>query len=170
MTDSELKIRLDSTAQGDMTAFEELYTDMKKPVMTVIMRIIGNKETSEDILQEVFLKLFKSPPKEAIKPRAYIFKMAVNLSIDHLRSEKPAESLEDCDEQFTSPYTYDPERIDIERALAELPQTERSIITLHVNGGLKFREIADALGIPLGTVTWKYQKAIGKLRVSLESY
>lgn len=170
MTDSELKIRLASTAQGDMTAFEELYTDMKKPVMTVIMRIIGNKETSEDILQEVFLKLFKSPPKDAVKLRAYIFKMAVNLSIDHLRSEKNAESLEDCDEQFTSSYTYNPEKIDIERALAELPQTERSIITLHVNGGLKFREIADALGIPLGTVTWKYQKAIGKLRVSLESY
>lgn len=168
MTDTEIKIKLENAANGDVTAFEELYTDMKKPVMTVIMRIIGNRETSEDILQEVFLKLFSSPPKEVVKTRAYIFKMAVNLSIDYLRRERQTESLDDYEELLQSPYSYDPVKIDVERAMAKLPQAEREIITLHINGGLKFREIASALDMPLGTITWKYQKALGKLRGFLE--
>lgn len=45
-----------------------------------------------------------------------------------------------------------------------LPLQECQIVSLHINGELKFREIADMMGIPLGTVLWKYQKALGRLR------
>ena len=55
-------------------------------------------------------------------------------------------------------------RLDVERALAALPVDAREMLALRINAGLKFREIADILGIPLGTALWRYQKAIGRLR------
>ena len=79
MTDSELSLKLKNVSEGDIKAFEDIYNDMKKPVMTVIMRVVGNRETAEDLLQEVFVKLYRSPPKDVSKPRAYIFKTAGNL-------------------------------------------------------------------------------------------
>jgi RNA polymerase sigma-70 factor (ECF subfamily) len=88
---------------------------------TIVLRITQDKKLSEDILQEVFIILYQSPPKPPIKnPRAYIFQIAHNLAIDNVRK--------------------------------------------HINGKLKFREIADMMDIPLGTVLWKYQKAVGRLR------
>ena len=55
-------------------------------------------------------------------------------------------------------------RLDVERALSALSAEENQIVTLRVNAGLKFREIAAMLDLPLGTALWKYRRAIGKLR------
>ena len=56
----------------------------------------------------------------------------------------------------------------MERALAQLPELERQILSLHLNAGLKFRELAVILKLPLGTVLWRYQRAIGRMRSILE--
>jgi len=54
-------------------------------------------------------------------------------------------------------------KLDVENAMKTLPLNECQIVTLHINGELKFREISEIMSISLGTVLWKYQKAIGKL-------
>jgi RNA polymerase sigma-70 factor (ECF subfamily) len=56
------------------------------------------------------------------------------------------------------------ERTDVETAIHRLTREEREIVTLHLNAGLKFREIAEIIESPLGTVLWKYKKAIGAMR------
>lgn len=168
MTDNELCAKLDAVRQGDMTAFEEIYNDLKTPVMTVAARMTGDRHTAEDILQEVFVKLYQTPPDPRIKkPRAYIFRMARNLAVDGMRKLQPA-SLEDYEDTLQSNDPDAAERLDIEAAMLKLSGEERQIVVLHLNGGLKFREIAQMTGTPLGTVLWRYQKAVKRLQSLLE--
>lgn len=169
MTDKELQSKLYHIANGDISAFEEVYNDMKTPIMTVIARIVQNRETAEDILQEVFIKLYYSPPVDISKPRAYIFKTASNLAVDYLRKSKQTVSLEDCEGMLYAPESDRSEKLDIERALEKLEDGERQVVTLHINGGFKFREIAEILDMPLGTAVWRYQKAVKRLRELLQA-
>lgn len=171
MTDSELKLRLDAVRAGDMTAFEEIYNDLKIPIMTLAVRMTGDPHTAEDIFQEVFIKLYRSPPDPTIaKPRAYIFRMASNLAIDGIRRRQRQNEipLEETEDVLSCKGPDLEEKMDVEAALSALPDAERSIVTLHVNGGLKFREIAQVTGLPSGTVLWKYRRALKRLRTFLE--
>ena len=168
MTEIELCAKLEAIRSGDMAAFEEIYSELKTPVMTVALRITGNRHTAEDILQEVFVKLYQAPPDPQIKkPRAYIFRMARNLAIDGMRTQQSV-SLEDYEDTLQSKDPDPAGRLDIEAAMSALPSEQRQVVSLHLNGGLKFREIADVTDTPLGTVLWRYQKAIKRLQNLLE--
>jgi len=163
----ELKQLLDSVRGGDKAAFEMLYESMKKPLLTIILRITKDLTLSEDILQELFLKIYFNPPENAIYSRAYLCRMARNLAIDNVRKKKTETGLEETEHQSWHPQETLAESIDIENALLVLSDRDRDIVTLYINGGLKFREIADIMEIPLGTALWAYQKAIGQPRIIL---
>jgi RNA polymerase sigma-70 factor (ECF subfamily) len=167
MTESQLQARLDLLRSGDLNAFEELYAELNQPLFTVILRIVGHRAAAEDILQEVFLKLYQSPPPPSVrKPRAYLFQMARNLAIDSLRTQHPAVPLDDLALQGAP----GPDRdfaLDVSDALAALPQRQRQVVSLHLDGGLKFREIAQITETPLGTVLWQYRQAVDRLRTLL---
>ncbi len=164
MTDRELQLILSRIANGERLALEELYSDMKVPTYTIIYRILGDRNTSEDVLQELFVKLYKNAQKVAVKkPRAYIFQMARNMALDNLRWQKRAgEALND--EGSYNPWQDECDKLDIQSAMKILSSDITEIITLHINGGLKFREIADITNAPLGTVLWKYRKGISQLQ------
>lgn len=168
MTNAEIASKLEAIRDGDKAAFEELYKDMQTPIFTIIHRITRDTASSEDILQEVFVKLFLSPPAPQVKkPRAYIFQMARNLAIDSAR--KPQHTpLDDIPEAAHEPMDSLAQRMDVSAAIDSLPAQEREIVTLHVIGGLKFREISEVMDIPSGTAKWKYQKAIHKLQNMIE--
>jgi len=161
---SELTQLLDSVRCGDKIAFAALYEKMKKPLFTVILRITRDFALSEDILQELFLKIFLSPPESTVNPRAYMCQMARNLALDSVRKQKPEAGLEYAEQQVWRPHEDLAAKLDIENAIMFLAERERTIVTLHINGGLRFREVAETMGIPLGTVLWAYRKAIGQLR------
>jgi hypothetical protein len=63
---------LDSVRDGDMTAFEALYETMKKPLFTIILRITHDVAMSEDIMQDMFLKIYLKTPSSVSNPRAYL--------------------------------------------------------------------------------------------------
>lgn len=153
---------------GNKTAFEELYNDMKLPVFTVICRIVSDKNTAEDIMQDLFIKLYCSPPAESIKNlRAYIFQTAHNLAIDSTRKiqfDKLSDDISDNKIPFEDCVGI---RLDIEKAMQQLNTEEREIVTLHLNAELKFREIANIMEIPIGTALWRYRKAINQLKNNL---
>ena len=165
MNNDVLVQKIKAIYTGDEKAFEELYTELKTPIFTVIFRITWNEDISEDILQETFFKLFTSPinPSSIKNPRAYIFKMARNLSIDHIRTNPQDISLDEISETATSQDDLSL-HIDIEDALKCLSSQECEIVTLHIIGGFKFREIAGILEAPSGTVKWRYHKALKTLR------
>ena len=165
MNNEEIKIKFQAVRNGDKNAFEELYKGLQTPVYTIIYRITWDKSFSEDILQEVFVKLFLSPPESSVKnPRAYIFQTARNLAIDSVRKKTQDVSLDEIENTVHQPFDDLSLRMDIDDALKKLQPQECQIVTMHVIGELKFREISDILKTPLGTVIWKYHKAIGKLQ------
>ena len=164
MTDQQLKTQLEALKTGDQQAFLKIYQELKTPVYTVLVRLTGDRLLSEDLLQEVFLRIYRQPP-EAEKPRAYVFRMARNLAIDALRQKQTCDPLED----YTLQTDPDPTlKLDLERAFARLTVGERQLVALHLSAGLTFREVAAIVERPLGTVLWQYRKAIEKLRNTLD--
>ena len=165
MDNESLRNKLLALQSGDKTAFEDIYNHLKTPMYTIILRITHDRSISEDILQEVFFKLYKSPPKPTIrKPRAYLFQMARNLAIDHVRKLPQYANWDSVENTVHLPLDDFSTKMDIDHAMKTLPLRECQIVSLHINGGLKFREISDMMDIPLGTVLWRYQKAITQLR------
>jgi RNA polymerase sigma-70 factor (ECF subfamily) len=164
----ELARHFSAIRNGDKSSFDYIYNDMKIPIFTIACRITNSKEDAEDIVQEVFIKLFTNPPHTEIKnPRAWIFKIASNLAIDKCR--KQSKSVLTSVHEFIETdngLSFETKLI-IEQAISKLPKEEIFITTLHLNAELKFREIAEILDVPLGTVLWKYRKAIEELRKNL---
>ena len=160
---TELQTWLYSIREGDKSAFEMLYENMHQPLFTVIFQVTQNKTLSEDILQELFLKLYLSPPEPAMNSRAYLCRMARNLAIDSVRQHKPQADWELAEKTISQADNLS-QAIDLEDAIQSLPKRERQVFTMHVDAGLKFQEIASILDTPLGTVFWVYQKATKQLR------
>jgi RNA polymerase sigma-70 factor (ECF subfamily) len=89
--------------------------------------------------------------------------MARHLAIDSTRTQAHDVSLDEISDTLHSSDDFSL-RVDIEDALKRLPLQECEIVTLHIVGGFKFREIAEIMKIPQGTAKWKYQEAIQKLK------
>lgn len=170
MDNKELIDQLTLFRKGNEEAFNAIYRELKVPVYTIIYRITYDVPLSEDIMQELFFKLSQtSPPSTVKKPRAWIFKMARNLAIDYKR--KYRDTTEYIDEAIPDGYSIEGDatiRLDIENALRELEEYERDIVTLRLNAELKFKDIAELVDEPLGTVLWRYRKAIKKVKESLQ--
>lgn len=162
MTNDQLNERLARLKNGDKSALEDIYNELSTPIFTIALRITRNRPLAEEATQDVFVKLFRSPPEKTLSnPRAYIFKAARNAALDALKNNP---SHENTDDHTEIPAPQSGDHSDVAEALASLPEEQRSIVTLHINAGLKFREIAEVTGTPLGTVLWRYNKAISKLR------
>lgn len=165
MTDNELREQLSRLKKGDKNALSEIYDGLSPAIFTVALRITHDRALAEDAVQELFVKLIKSPPAEDLgKPRAYIFKAARNAALDILR-KNPAH--DDIEKHCDIPAPKNTEYSDVTEALYSLPEQQRSIVVMHINAGLKFREIAEITGIPLGTVLWRYRKAIAAMKEAL---
>ena len=152
---------------GDADAFEYIYNELKNPVYTIAYRIVQSRELAEDVTQDVFMKLFAIPQDLAVKyPRAWVFQMTHNAAIDALRREKPSEDIDGISQCAAERDIA--QQLDIEKALAALPQTEREIVSLHLNAELTFSEIADVTGLTLSSVYRRYRKALKILKKLLE--
>ncbi len=164
MTDKELQLILSRMASSDKSALAEVYGEMKIPIFTIIYRIVGNKAEAEDVMQEFFVRLYKNAQNITVKkPRAYIFQMARNMALDNLRWQKRAGEPQK-EEGVYNPWGAESDKLDIESAMTNLDESAKEIITLHINAGLKFREISEITKTPLGTVIWKYHKGISQLQ------
>ena len=164
MTDPMLKQQLFLLKNGDKQAFSAIYQALKTPVFTVLVRLTGDWQLAEDLLQELFLKLYREPP-QVEQPRSYVFRMARNLAIDALRKKQPIEPLEESVLSGEPDFTL---RLDMETAFSRLSEDERQLVALHLSAGLTFREVASIVERPLGTVLWRYRLALGKLRNLLD--
>lgn len=169
MNNHDLRLKLEEFQSGNKDAFFIIYEELKTPIYTIIYRILYDAKMSEDVMQDIFLRIFETPPLPHIeKPRAWVFQMARNLAIDCKRKLRETQDL--SDEIETSESLLEnvvATRVDVETALRHLSLEDREIVTLHLNAELKFREIAEVINKPLGTTLWRYQKAIGKLRLFL---
>ena len=161
--------------RGDLAAFEEIYRAHAGRLYSVACRMVGNPADAEDLLQEIFVaahrKLDSFRGESALG--TWLYRLATNLCLDHLRSRAAKSS------QLTGALDDEPmladagsgrladsvvDRMDLERALAQLPQGCRAAFVLHDIEGLEHREVADALGIAEGTSKSQVHKARLRLR------
>ena len=146
--------------QGDSEAFEVLYRSTEKAVYALALSILKNPHDAEDIVQETYLKVRAAAhlyvPQG--KPLAWLFTITKNLCRDLLRGQSRTDDLR-CS------YVSDPtDRLVLEAALKALGEEERQVVLLHAASGLKHREIARNLGLPLSTVLSRYSRALKKLQ------
>lgn len=153
--------------RGDKDAFTQLYHNLKQPVFTIIYRIVQNQTIAEDLTQDLFVKLFVSPPDTTVKnPRAWIFQAAHNLAIDALRKTQPA-NIDDMTLTSEERMNAIVIKTDLERAIATLSCAEREILSLRANGGLGFQDIARITGQSLSAVYRSYRKTLKTLQTLL---
>jgi RNA polymerase sigma-70 factor, ECF subfamily len=168
-----------SIAAGDSSALEQLYDRYGAVVYRVALRILKNRELAEDVVQEVFWRVWRrsaSFANERGRVTQWLFGIAHNLCIDELRRmrARPAPVYEDVehpviqqliDEQSDVPalvWTIEQRRAIIE-AMSELPAAQRQAITLAYFGGLSHQEIATKLDRPLGTIKTRVRLGLHKL-------
>ncbi len=167
MDKKEFNGKFEAMLAGDKAAFADIYNDMKTPVFTVIYRIVGTRDDAEDVMQDMFLRLLRhNITSPVLNPRAYIFMMAHNMAVDKVR-KKGFEELTDDIPDYSDMSYRSCVKMDVESALARLPLEERETVALHLSAGMKFREIAKILNLPLGTVCSRYNSALKKLRQML---
>lgn len=169
-TDQKLVARC---RRGDAGAFEELYRTHAPRLFGLACRMVGRLE-AEDLLQEIFLtahrKLGQYRGQSALG--TWLFRMATNQCLDFLRSRQTRYALmtdELADEPPPSATSAGAilgvvDRMDLERALAELPNGCRTVFVLHDVEGLEHREVASLLGISDGTSKSQLHKARQRLR------
>src|SRR5690242_5649234 len=166
-TDGEL---IQRAADGDRSAFELLYQRYARPVFGLALRRLGDRGRAEDAVQETFASIWRSAGsyKPERGPGApWLYAVARNAIVDRARSrtDVPADI---PDEPAAGPTPGDQAEQSwvswrIHRALEELPEREREVIALAYWSGLSQSEVAEFLGIPLGTVKTRTRAALGRL-------
>ena len=157
---------------SDKIAFEKLYRLTEKVVYAYILSILKNHHAAQDVMQDTYLKIRSAAhlytPQG--KPLAWIFSIARNLSLMRIRTENRYINTEfsylENDLNF-SYLTDNEDKLVLQTALKILNEEERKIILLHAVSGLKHREIASNLSMPLSTVLSKYHRGLKKLRQQL---
>ena len=180
-SDEELVAR---SMGGDLDSFNQLVLRWERPIYALAYRVIGREEDARDVAQETFLRAFRalSGFKGQAKFSSWLYRITLNLCRDWIRKER------------RTPVSQAPEGIDIielageatptetieqrvgrsqlsravSRAMASLPDEQRTAIILKEYHGLTFQEIADMLDCPLSTVKTRLYQGLSVVRKQLE--
>ncbi len=174
---------------GSEKAYRELLDRYQRPVFSLVYRMVRDRELAEDLAQETFVKVFnhldRFNPK--YKFSSWIFKIASNLAIDTLRKREPITVSLDGSRNAETPDEVEATRItveskdenpeefleakelgqEIERAIGLLRPDYRTAILLRHVEGRAYEEIAEVMGVPLGTVKTFIHRARAELRETL---
>jgi RNA polymerase sigma-70 factor (ECF subfamily) len=171
-SDGEL---IQRSASGDSAALETLYARYARPLFGMALRRLGDRGRAEDAVQETFVSIWraaKSYRPERGPGAPWIYAVARNAIVDRSRakSELPVEPPDQAsvesgpDLRAEQAWT----RLRRHRALEELPEREREVIELAYWRGLSQSEVAESLGIPLGTVKTRTRSGLQRLADLLE--
>ena len=168
-----------ASLEGDKTAFGEIVTRYEKMVARTVKGMLGDSVFSEDIGQEVFIKLYHSLPeyRGEAKLSTYIQKIAINLTLNEIKRRKRffstfsqkgnAEMYE-----FEIADVDDAERKDakelVGKALERMEPKFRIILTMRMLQGYSTKETAEILNVPLGTVLSRLSRAQEQMRMILK--
>jgi RNA polymerase sigma-70 factor (ECF subfamily) len=169
--DSEL---IALSLDGDRNAFGELVLRYRTLVLGVAYRVCGDAVLADDVAQETFVRVWHKlhTYRSGHSFRAWICRIASNLTIDALRRHKPAVDIEQVSlpnpgSSLEARAVQDERALAVRRAIAALPEQVRVTIVLREYEGLSYDEIAHALDVPMGTVKSRLSDARRRLRAAL---
>ena len=167
---------------GDDRAFNEVYTRFEEMVYNLAFRLAGNREEAADLTQEIFLRVFRHLGSFGGRStlKTWIFRIAINHCRDRLSRWHPL--TQPIGEDTGDGIAYaDPargpeelavaadDRRRVEQALTRLPQVFREVVVLRDIEGLSYEDIADVLGVRIGTVRSRIARGREQLRTLLET-
>ena len=171
--DENLILRM---ADGDGSAFSELYGQTSAVVYGFALSIMKNREDAEDIMHDAFVRIYTSAVtyKPMGKPLSWILTIVRNLAYNKIRAGKVNEDIESYehilrDESIADESDVISDRMVLTKAMSILDFEERQIFVLHAATGLKHREIAEILDLPIGTILSKYNRALKKMRKEIQN-
>jgi RNA polymerase sigma-70 factor (ECF subfamily) len=179
-SDEELVAR---SIGGDQESFNQLVLRWERPIYALAYRVIGREEDARDVCQETFLRAFRALNgfRGQAKFSSWLYRIALNLCRDWVRKERRTpviqapeelEVLEMAALREPTPSVEDLvarrelTRV-VERAMARLPEEQRTAIILKEYHELTFQEIADLVGCPLSTVKTRLYQGLSVLRREL---
>src|SRR6266853_694046 len=179
-TDEELVAK---SIGGNSDSFNELVLRWERPIYALAYRTIGREEDARDVCQETFLRAFRALPgfRGQAKFSSWLYRIALNLCRDWMRRERRTPTVqgpEDVDLMEMAAAAEPSESIEdlvarkdlsrlVERAMALLPEEQRTAIILKEYHGLTFQEIAELVGCPLSTVKTRLYQGLVVLRREL---
>ena len=181
-SDEELVAR---SMGGDLDSFNQLVLRWERPIYALAYRVIGREEDARDVAQETFLRAFRALKgfKGQAKFSSWLYRITLNLCRDWIRrqrrtpvaqmpegvdlvelagEETPSESLEDLIGRRQLGRA-------VSKAMATLPEEQRTAIILKEYHGLTFQEIADLLDCPLSTVKTRLYQGLSVVRKQLQA-
>lgn len=164
-----------------MLAFERIVSEFEKPLWNYLIRLAGNRDDAEDLIQETFVKVYKHiktiDPKKNLK--SWIYTIATNTAYDHLRKRK-RESLVTLDEDYETNleniayYSVSVEKNiengDVLSAINRLDVLYKSPVLLYYKDGFSYEEISEMLSIPINTLKTRLSRAKKQLATLLLNY
>jgi len=172
---------------GDQRAYTELTHRFRSAVYQIVYKIVRERETANDLVQETFMKAFASLASYRSEYRfsTWLYKIAANSSIDFLRKkriqalslDRKVETKDGQVEIDVPDYSYHPgrelerkeQRLSIEEAIQSLPDKYREVIVYRHKDDKSYEEIADLLNIPVGTVKARIFRARELLKKKLKN-
>lgn len=171
---------IDRVSGGDHAAFSELYRRYSPSAFGLANRILGDQTMAEEVLQEVFLSVWRragafDPARGSV--RSWLFAQIHHRSVDVVRREEaerrrsratvePEATEEDLEDVIEESWL-SARREHVKTALTSLPAEQRRVIELAYYNGLTQTQVADAMGVPLGTVKSRTLAAMRRLRSAL---
>lgn len=154
---------------GNQKAFNLLYENYNKLIYAIAFSILKHKEDSQDLVQIIFTKIYQlSKDKLPIdKENVWLYTVVKNEAINYLKKKKKQVNIDDiyliqendvAIENMISTDTYN-------KIIEKLSEQEREIVSLKIVGNLTFRQISNILNIPIGTIQWRYYKAMNTLKL-----
>jgi len=174
--ETELEL-IKQAQQGDRRAFGQLVRLHREGAVNVVYRMCGDAELAEEAAQEAFIRAWTNLPR--YKPRSpfrnWLYRIATNVAVDVLRSQKETVDVEavEVPDAESGPEVLAEVRERGERvrqAVLALPPASRAVVVLREYEDLSYKEIADTLGIPIGTVMSRLNYARTLLRQTLTPY
>jgi RNA polymerase sigma-70 factor (ECF subfamily) len=159
-------------------ALAEAYRRHAGAVFALSQRLVNDRTLAEEVVQEVFLRLWDKPDRfdpERGSLRSYLLAQCHGRSVDLIRSEQSRRNREERDHRQRAEAGYDLEHEvwdlavaeHVREAMADLPDDERRAIELAYFGGLTYRQVAEVLGAPEGTVKSRIRSGLRRLRGGL---
>ena len=172
---------------GDTAAMETLFLRYRQSVYSWLLRMTGDVTEAEDIYQDVWLKVIRhAADYRSGSFRAWLWQIVRNKATDRMRKMSPSlildspisaegEGEETIVDQLSDDRAADAlmqiEEVERQRVVCEaieaLPMAQREVVLLRINGELSFKEIADMLAAPMGTVLARMHKAVKSLKDTL---
>jgi len=150
-------------ADREPEAFRELLLRYRRSAVTLAYQMLGNMEDAEDVAQEAFVRVFQAIPRFRGQSAfsTWLYRIVTNLCLGTRRQRRPTVDLDAVREPSAPDSTSRcvTEGLLTRQVMAAMPGELRAILLLREQEGLSYREISDALGLPLGTVRSRLSKA-----------